>query len=217
MSSQFEVPQVKGYDQAYQLSYHLAWDRVIATADITRQCDHAGAKLHYNSGQTLIRMDYLGREYEFRLGNGEIKCVGDDKPVPLKDQLLLLHYFNTAMGTPKTNRLITFRELPAGPVYFPTFSKRVTDPIVKKFAELPAQLTSAAETMGGKKDDFGDASVVIKAFPRVDIIVVVWQGDKEFSPQGNVLFDSNITDYLPTEDLTVLSETIAWKLVRYQG
>jgi hypothetical protein len=217
MSSQFEIPQIKGYDQAYLLSYQLAWDRLKATADISQQCDHAGAKLHYNSGQSLILMDYLGKEHELRPGNYEIKRIGDNEPVALKDQLLLLHYFNTAKGTPKTNRLITFRELPAGPVYFPTFTRRVTDPITRKFGNMPGQLIVAAETMGGKKGDFGDASVVIQAFPRVEIIIVVWQGDDELPPQGNILFDANVSDYLPTEDITVLSETIAWKLVRYQG
>jgi len=28
------------------------------------------------------------------------------------------------------------------------------------------------------------------------------------------LFDANISDYLSTEDVTVLCETIAWKLVK---
>jgi hypothetical protein len=43
---------------------------------------------------------------------------------------------------------------------------------------------------------------------------VLWKGDEEVSPNGNILFDANISDYLSTEDVTVLCETITWKLVK---
>jgi hypothetical protein len=43
---------------------------------------------------------------------------------------------------------------------------------------------------------------------------VLWRGDEELAPNGNILFDANISDYLSSEDVTVLSETIIWKLVR---
>jgi len=43
---------------------------------------------------------------------------------------------------------------------------------------------------------------------------VLWRGDEELAPNGNILFDANISDYLSTEDVTVLSETIIWKLVK---
>ena len=33
-------------------------------------------------------------------------------------------------------------------------------------------------------------------------------------PKGSIIFDSNVSDYLSTEDINVLCETIAWRLVR---
>jgi hypothetical protein len=56
--------------------------------------------------------------------------------------------------------------------------------------------------------------VTINAFDRVPVTFVLWRGDEELSPNGNILFDANISDYLSTEDVTVLSETIIWKLVK---
>ncbi|MHC1578807.1 MAG: DUF3786 domain-containing protein [Dehalococcoidia bacterium] len=41
---------------------------------------------------------------------------------------------------------------------------------------------------------------------------MLWRGDEEIAPNGNVLFDANISDYLSTEDVAVLSETIIWKV-----
>jgi hypothetical protein len=72
-----------------------------------------------------------------------------------------------------------------------------------------------SQRLGGYKADYGDTAITINAFSRVPITIVVWQGDDEFPSRGNVLFDANITDYLPTEDITVLSEIIAWRLIRY--
>jgi len=56
--------------------------------------------------------------------------------------------------------------------------------------------------------------VTINAFAHVPITLVLWKGDEELAPNGNILFDANISDYLSTEDVTVLTETIIWKLVK---
>jgi hypothetical protein len=68
--------------------------------------------------------------------------------------------------------------------------------------------------LGGLKAEYGDIAVTIRAFPDVPLTIVLWRGDSEFPPEGNILFDSTIGDYLPTEDVTILCEVIAWKLVR---
>jgi len=56
--------------------------------------------------------------------------------------------------------------------------------------------------------------VTINAFAPVSITFVLWRGDEELAPNGNILFEANISDYLATEDVAVVSETIIWKLVR---
>jgi hypothetical protein len=48
----------------------------------------------------------------------------------------------------------------------------------------------------------------------VPLTLVLWRGDEEVAPNGNILFDANISDYLSTEDVAVLSETITWRLVK---
>jgi hypothetical protein len=56
--------------------------------------------------------------------------------------------------------------------------------------------------------------VTIDAFPRVPVTLVLWKGDEEVAPAGNVLFDGNIPDYLPTEDVAALCGNIVWKMVK---
>ena len=76
------------------------------------------------------------------------------------------------------------------------------------------KLLDIGKEFGGVSTDLGDSSVIIPAFDRVPVTIVIWKGDDEFPPDGSVMFDSNIQDYLTTEDVTVMSEVITWKLVR---
>jgi hypothetical protein len=86
---------------------------------------------------------------------------------------------------------------------------------LRYFGKEPDLLLNAAGQLGGQKADYGDTAVTINAFSRVPIMMVLWRGDEEFAPQGSVLFDATVSDYLPTEDITVLCETIAWRLIRF--
>jgi hypothetical protein len=119
-----------------------------------------------------------------------------------------------AKGTPATGILITYKQLPGGMDYFAAFAQRAINPLVKCFGQTPELLISKAAKFGGDKADYGDASVTINAFNHVPITLVLWRGDEEVASNGNILFDANISDYLSTEDVAVLSETIIWKLVR---
>ena len=104
--------------------------------------------------------------------------------------------------------------MPEGIVYFRTFYQRTIKHIIANFSQDPAKLIEAGKKFGGRKADFGDAAVTIDVLPRVPVTFLVWRGDEEFGAEGNILYESTITDYLPTEDIIVLSETITWKLVR---
>jgi hypothetical protein len=48
----------------------------------------------------------------------------------------------------------------------------------------------------------------------VPLTVVLWRGDAEFPPEGNILFVTAPSATTPTEDITILCEAVAWKLVR---
>jgi len=49
----------------------------------------------------------------------------------------------------------------------------------------------------------------------VPINVILWQGDDELKAEVNILFDANILDYLTSEDVTIVCETITWRLINY--
>lgn len=206
-------PDQRNYEKAFQLAYQLAREK-LATIDIEEQCQRSGSQCQRAADKKLITIRYLNQAYFLTLPEVEITPAEDAEPLTKRDGLIMLHYFLTAKGTPPTGKLITFREVPEGSVYQPTFARRTVQPLLQNFGKEPDNLLLFSQQMGGYKSDYGDIGVTINAFSRVPITFVIWRGDDDFPSQGNVLFDANISDYLPTEDITVLCEIITWQLIR---
>jgi len=211
--NRFALPNQKNYEYANELAYQLAGEQLAGIEDIERQCHKCGARYQVLGSQKIISLPYLNRLYVITLPAIEISAASSPEEVPIREKVLILHYFIRAQGTPPANRLITFRELPEGKVYYPTFLKRTAQPLVNHFGKEPHLLADVAAELGGQSAEYGDAAVTFAAFPCVPVTMVLWQGDEEFAPEGSVLFDAGIADYLATEDVTVLCETITWRLI----
>ncbi len=199
----------------YEFAYKLACERLARTGDIEQQCLKSGARCQVIDSKKVIIIQYLNHSYLLTVPEIEISLTDSGDKVPIRDRVLILHYLTSAKGTLATNKLITFKELPEGANYFPTFYKRTIKPLLDHFGKQPRLLVAAAEKLGGHRADYGDVAVTINAFSRVPITIVLWQGDNELAPQGSIMFDATISDYLSTEDITVLCETITWRLVNF--
>lgn len=199
----------------YELAYKLACEQLANIGDIEQQCLKSGARYLEIDAQKVIVVEYLNQSYLVTVPEIEISLTDSGDEVPIRDKVLILHYLALAKGTLATNKLISFKELPGGTNYFPAFYQRAIKPLLDYFGKEPRLLVAAAEKLGGHKADYGDVAVTINAFSRVPITIVLWQGDDEFAPQGSIIFDATISDYLSTEDINVLCDTITWRLVNF--
>jgi len=214
-SRYFSLPNQQNYEYGYELAYKLACEQLAKFDNIGQQCLKSGAQCQVIDSQKIITLKYLNQSYQIVFPDIDISLIDSEEEVPMRDKILILHYFTQAKGTPITNKIIAFRELPEGANYFPTFAKRAIKPLLDYFGREPVQLIDTAKKLGGHRVDYGDVAVTINAFSYVPITLVLWQGNGEFAPEGSILFDSTISDYLSTYDITVLCETISWKLVKY--
>jgi hypothetical protein len=199
------------WERGFEISYKFACEKLAKISDIREQCRKSGA-LYIGPNEIII--NYLNQSYHIMLPDAKILLKNSDIEAPLRDKILILHYFTGAKGTSATGKLIAYKQLPGGISYFPAFSHRAISPLVKNFGKSPELLRKTAAKLGGSEADYGDIAVTVSAFDRVSITLVLWRGDEELAPNGNILFDANISDYLSTEDVTVLCETIIWKLVK---
>ncbi len=209
-SKRLTLPK-KQYEYGYDLALELAGKELAGLTDIAARCRMSAAECREDGN---ARITYLGRDYLLHVPGGEVTSLENGADLPVKERLLVLHYFLQAKGTPLTGNRVTYKELKEGVNYFPIFYQRAIKPLVKFFGEQPRLLPEIAAGLGGEKTDLGDYAVTFRAFPLVPVTYVLWKGDDEFPPEGSVLFDSNVPDYLTNDDIHALSETIVWKLVR---
>ena len=196
-------------EEGFELAYELACKKLTGM-NPEELCKRSGAR---SIDQGRITIQYLNRPYLVDLPNAEISLKDEEEKIPIKDRILILHYLTQATGTPFTNKLITYAQLQGGRFYCPVFQKRTLEPILKCFGDKPELLLDVAQRLGGDRSSYGDLSVSIDAFPFVRIVITLWKGDDQVPSGGNILFDKNIKDYLSSEDVAVLSETLIWKLI----
>jgi len=197
----------------YETAHQLAISR-LAALDFRRQAQKAGAELIMTGSALQARLRFLDRTLLVSHPGGEIVTEsGED--VPLWEKIIALHYLINAQGTSPSGTLITYNDIPDGRLYYPNFVKRTSEILLQNYGQKPEALIQAALRLGGiERPGLGDDAVVIPALPRVAYVFIVWKGDEEFPAQVNVVFDKNITDYLPAEDITVLANMIAVKLMK---
>jgi len=210
------LPTQSSYD-GYDLepACNLARQQLAEIEDVEQLCLKSDARYLITGSQQEIAIQYLNLLYRIAMPNVEVLPADSGEEVSIRDRVLILHYLLSAKGTAITNKLIAFKELPGGGNYFRTFSKRAIEPLVEHFGEQPHALIDVAAKLGGHKVAYGDVAVTVNAFSRVPVTIVLWQGDEEFPAQGDILFDAAISDYLSTYDVTVLCESIIWKLVKF--
>ena len=70
-----------------------------------------------------------------------------------------------------------------------------------------------SESFGGIKSNEGDVSVRINLLSYLPVTYIIWAGDDEFEPSGNILFDKTAAGWLCAEDLVVAASLGAYELV----
>ncbi len=180
--------------------------------------DTAGrAGVGYDPETRLFRVSFLGREYLVSHPDGEITPARGNESVSLTYRVCILHYLTHASHIGLTGRYLTFKELPNGSIYVGPFNNRAIRPLVSIFGSRPEMLVKAGELLGGTRADVGDWAVTVQVFPKVPITFVIWEGDEEFPPSGNVLYDASAPFHLETEDYALLPGLAVYEMKRLAG
>ncbi len=161
--------------------------------------------------QDIYSVKLLSDEYTINLNSLTVISLSCNVPAQDYISILILHYLkNKIQGLPElTQNWVSFQELDGGKGYYPTFKKRVLDPVIKKYGKSPEALLTLIERFSAKTVPWGDYGIVLEALPQVPILLTLWKPDEEFSAEANVLFDASIKEVFPTEDIVVLAEFVA--------
>ena len=167
-----------------------------------------------DDGSASIRIPFLDRNYrvaypEFRFSDVDNETV----EVPIQEQVLILHYLLGATLSPLTGDWVPYREIPGASVYHSVFVKRAADPLKKVFGRNIPGFSNTSSLLNGKPVELGDAASEFLLFPRVPIQLILHEGDDEFPPEANILFDKSISRYLSPEDIAWLAGMVVYRLI----
>lgn len=178
-------------------------------AEYTDALRKAWSDLSKISPKKEYSLRLLADEYNIDLENRRI--LSGSAAAKSYISILLLHYLiRKLQGLPQIKgEWISFKQLPGGQGYFPTFKKRVIDIILQKYGSRPEDLLKLAERLGAKKAQLAEISIVLEVLEQVPLLINFWRGDDEFGPGANILFDQGISEIFCTEDIVVLAEVLA--------
>jgi hypothetical protein len=194
----------------YEAAISKAWEDLILL-DPLMVSKNSGAS--YDPENDEYKLTFLGDEHHISPSKRTLKTTENQDLNPFL-VVLLLHYLIHSKDLGPSGKLISFRELEGGDVYYSAFCARSINPITDSFGSELGIFQEVGERIGAEQGDLGDVSIIINVFPKIPVTVILWEGDDEVLTSSNMLFDSSIKAHLPTEDVAVIGGFVASKLIK---
>ncbi len=202
-----ELTKQKNYQQSFELACAS-----LKEMDLEERAKKAGADYQKGEDGAKIIIDFFAEPYHIHFPQIEFYSPSK-KTVSLVTRILLLHYLIRADGSPLTGKWVGYKDIPGGLLYAGVFARRVIEPLVRKFGNSAKWFKEIGKKLGGKSVEVGDASFILHAFPFIPLQYVLWEGDEEFPPSVQLLFDASVDHYLSLEDIVVLGQMATGKLI----
>ena len=202
-----ELTKQKNYQQSFELACAS-----LKEMDLEERAKKAGADYQKGEDGTKIIIDFFAEPYHIHFPQIEFYSPSK-KTVSLVTRILLLHYLIRADGSPLTGKWVGYKDIPGGLLYAGVFARRVIEPLVRKFGNSAKWFKEIGKKLGGKSVEVGDASFILHAFPFIPLQYVLWEGDEEFPPSVQLLFDASVDHYLSLEDIVVLGQMATGRLI----
>lgn len=200
----------------YETAYQTTQEK-LASLNLTEVAFNSSASL---SDEVLI-IAFLGESFKITDKGKQIRCVTNNREVKIAEKIILLHYLITADGMPLTRELIGFDNLSGANFYYPTYKARIIDLMLSTFKNGLSQFLNISKKIGAKiePEDYDNTitnqgKAIFLVLPNIPINFIYWTGDKEIPPNVQILYDANITHYLPLEDIVVVTEILTHKIIR---
>jgi hypothetical protein len=198
----------------------LLWNRIQQLRAGLR--DRNPARLSLDAGMSFAALSGSGGEFHFSLWEKPVAITVPEyrayEPSSGKDcsaaqQALLMYYLSTADGTPAGENWVSFTELPDGRFYTQAFQGYSGDELMRTFGDNREKFERTAESQGGLMQSLGDASFAFRLLPRVSLLAVCWLGDEDFPTKYQILFNSNVHHYLPTDACAIAGSMLTHRLI----
>jgi hypothetical protein len=202
-----ELTKQKSYQQAFDLACST-----IKETDLEERAKKARADYQRLENGEKIIIRFFSEPYHVDFPQIDFSSP-TKRTVSLVTRILILHYLIRADGTPLTGKWVGYKDIPGGLLYASVFTRRVTEPLLRKFGKSAQWFKEIGIKLGGQPAEVGDASFILQVLPFIPLQYILWEGDEEFPPTVQLLFDASVDHYLSLEDIVVLGQMATSRMI----
>ena len=195
----------------YQKTFTLAAD-TFSNTNISYVEHHPKITYHKNEG--LICLPFFQRPYTISYPKMDFSCP-QEPVISLVSKIIILHYLINATHSTTSGQLTNYGSIPGGSFYFPVFKRKTTNILLEKLGNSGEKFKLAGESMGATAKNMGDVSFTVSVLPDIDLTFTFWEGDEDFPPSYDILFDTAIDRYLSLEDIVVLAQMATKRILSH--
>ena len=179
-----DIPYPKPQEN-YQVATDLAFELLCRQSH--EQLQWLGALPHNGDW----RLPVLNGHFEVRLSSRKV-VVSSGEEVGPAWRILALHYLTITLRPDRLSPQVTFDDLPTARSYGSIYRGRVIKRLCATAGRQIETLQNAANSLGGRLVDGGDAAFHFDVFPRVQVRLIWHACDEEFPASATLLLPENI-------------------------
>lgn len=185
------------------------------------EMDHAqlARRFGLKMDDDCLYMTYFS--HPFAISRSEGRIVRLDRPemeIGFNLEMNFFNMFHYAKEQPApSGEMVPFRKVKRAGPFEAAYQRTILAPFAERFTGHVAELAQAFRRLNARPLVQGDASGRLEVYPGLCVDVIFWDGDDEFPAQANMLFDSNITDYMHEENVVMVASDAAWYLADAAG
>lgn len=173
-------------------------------------------KFQLEADEEFLYIIYFSKRFRIDRKTG---FITEDGKSPGFDTVMNIYntFYYSAAHPVASGNLVAFRQVKRVYPFEAAYRRTIISRLQELFAGKTEELRKACEALGGTLLPQGDVGYVLPVFPFLNIAVLFWDKDEEFEAQANMLFDSNITDFLHEENVVGVAADAVYYLTDAAG
>ena len=173
-------------------------------------------KFQLEADEEFLYIIYFSKRFRIDRKTG---FITEDGKKPGFDTVMNIYntFYYSAAHPVASGNLVAFRQVKKVYPFEAAYRRTIISRLQELFAGKTEELRKACEALGGTLLPQGDVGYVLPVFPFLNIAVLFWDKDEEFEAQANMLFDSEITEFMHEENVVCVAADAVYYLTLAAG
>ena len=173
-------------------------------------------KFQLQADEEFLYIIYFSKRFRIDRKTG---FITEDGKSPGFDTVMNIYntFYYSAAHPVASGNLVAFRQVKRVYPFEAAYRRTIISRLQELFSGKTEELRKACEALGGTLLPQGDVGYVLPVFPFLNIAVLFWDKDEEFEAQANMLFDSEITEFMHEENVVCVAADAVYYLTLAAG